>query len=135
MKINEYGQARLECAKRDEYGWAVEDTISRYSFKTIHFLTTILASDTDTFYAKDFSIDGGTMNALAKIALWIKKGDNRFNDHKYIILPTGNTRKEMVNLYDNHYIEVEVNEWKINKKLARDFMEFYKEAMIFALGE
>ena len=134
MKLNEYGHAKLESAKREKYGWTVEDTISKYSFKTIHFLSTILASNTDTFYAKDFNIDGGTMNALSNIALWIKNKNGRNIGRRYLILPTDNTKKEMVNLYENHYIEVEVNEWKINKELARDFIEFYKEAINFALG-
>ena len=125
MKLNEYGRVRLEDTK------AELRAISKYSFKTIHFLATFHASDTDNFYAKDFNIDGGTMNALSKISLWIKNSTG----HKHIVLPTGNTNKEMVNLYDNRYIEVEVKEWKINKELARDFMEFYKVATVFALGE
>ena len=57
------------------------------------------------FYASDIGALGGTMNALA-IDRYIEK--------------TGNTKSYLVEVYDKHYIETEVFEWRVHDAWAND---------------
>lgn len=131
MKINEFGYAVFENDKIvNKYKFryqrfVTDDFIGDFKFSTIRALSEILASGKETFFASDFNLGGGTMNALGNITL----------GRTHAVTQTGNTKDEMVNLHDDIYIKVKVYEWRIDRKVAWDFIDLYKEAVKFALGE
>lgn len=51
-----------------------------------------------TFYASDLGLSGGTISGL---------------QCNGVIEKTGRTKKYFVNVYDNHFIEAEVYEWRV----------------------
>lgn len=78
------------------------------------------------FYASDFGFAGGTVHGL---------------DVNGYIRKTGNTKKYMVNIYDNHFIEAEVYEWEVFDRYEIDteyptrWKEYYKERRIAEFKE
>ena len=69
-----------------------------------------------TFYASDLGICGGTMSGLS-VSGYVKK--------------TGNTRKVMVNLYDDIFKACEVYEWRVTERGAKGvwYLDKYIEEM------
>lgn len=58
-----------------------------------------LINVTEPFYASDYDIAGGTISALDNIYGFVKE--------------TGNTKKYLINLYDDMYKKVTVKEWQV----------------------
>lgn len=58
------------------------------------------------FYASELGLDGGTINALRTAGF---------------ITPTGETKSELVNIYDDMYKKIEVSQWKIYPR-AKDMV-------------
>jgi hypothetical protein len=54
-----------------------------------------------TFYASDLGILGGTISGL---------------QCNGVIEKTGRTKKYFVNVYDNHFVEAEVYEWRVHDR-------------------
>ena len=130
MKFNEDGIAVFEneALSRDFYLW---NDVGNLNFATMHLLSKIYASNVDTFYASDFEINGGCMNAFTSIKFW----DRIKHEHCFGFVPTGNTRSTMVEVGDNLYKKVEVKEWKINREIVKIYLDLYREGVKFALGE
>ena len=131
MRFNENGCTVFESEVANKY-YLPTDVVGNLSFATIHHLSKIYASGVDTFYASDFGLNGGTMNALTTIKFF-DKTDKWVA--RYGFTPTGNTKSEMVEIGNNLYKKVEVSEWKINREVIKDYFDLYREAVKFALGE
>lgn len=130
MKFNENGFAVLDSEVANKYLYP-EDVIGNLSFATMNYLSKIYASGVDTFYASDFGLNGGMMNALTTIQFFDKvEKITRFG-----FLPTGNTKSTMVEIGENLYKKVDVYEWKINREVVKDYFDLYREGVKFALGE
>ena len=130
MRFNENGYTVFESEVANKYYYH-NDVVGNLSFATIHHLSKIYASGVDTFYASDFGLNGGTMNALTTIKCF----DRVENVTRYGFLPTGNTKSAMIEIGENLYKKVEVSEWKINREIIKDYFDLYREAVKFALGE
>lgn len=132
MRINENGVLVHECEASRKY-WNVHCNIGKYNCLTIRKMKEILESDKNVFYASDFDINGGIMNALATIR-FVAIVNNKF-DERLAFKPTGNYKTEMIEISEGYYKKVEVNEWKIDKEVVKDFLEIYREEFLFAFGE
>ena len=130
MRFDEYGSAKFEGEATKKYSYFYS-TIGSLSFATMHILNEIYTSGVDTFYASDFGLNGGTMNALATIKFL---GKTRWEECCGFT-PTGNTKSTMVEIDENLYRKVEVKEWKINREVVKDYLDLYREGVKFALGE
>jgi len=130
MKINENGYTVFESEVANKYFYP-DNVVGHLSFTTMHYLNKIYTSGIDTFYASDFGIDGGTMNAFTTIKFLDKTTKNECCG----FVPTGNTRTTMVEIGENLYKKVEVKEWKTNREVIKDYLDLYREAVKFALGE
>ena len=130
MRFNENGYTVFESEVANKYHYP-DDVVGNLSFATMHYLSKIYESGVDTFYASDFGLNGGTMNALTTIKFF----DRTERVTRYGFLPTGNTKSEMVEIGNNLYKKVDVSEWKINREVIKDYFDLYREAVKFALGE
>lgn len=130
MRFNENGCTVFESEVANKYYYST-DVVGNLSFATMHYLSKIYESGVDTFYASDFGLNGGTMNALTTIKFF----DRVERVTRYGFLPTGNTKSEMVEIGKNLYKKVDVSEWKINREIIKDYFDLYREAVKFALGE
>ena len=130
MRFNENGYTVFESEVSNKYYYP-NDVVGNLSFATMHYLSKIYESGVDTFYASDFGLNGGTMNALTTIKFF----DRVEKVIRYGFLPTGNTKSEMVEIGNNLYKKVDVSEWKINREIIKDYFDLYREAVKFALGE
>ena len=129
MKLNEDGIAIFENEVIKDF-WFWSD-VGNLSFATMHFLSKIYTSDVDTFYASDFGLNGGMMNALSSIKFWSKTTKRDC----FGFVPTGNTKSTMVEVGENLYRKVEVKEWRINREIIKIYLDLYREGVKFALGE
>ena len=132
MRVNENGVLVRECEASKKY-WNIPCNINRYNYSTIRKMREILESDKNVFYASDFDVDGGTMNALTNIR-FVAVVNNEF-ESRFAFKPTGNSKTEMIEIGNDWYKKVEVNEWKVDKEIVRDFLEIYREEVTYALGE
>lgn len=132
MRINENGVLVRECEASRKY-WNVPCNVGKYNCLTIRKITEILESDKNVFYASDFNINGGTMNALTNIR-FVAVVNNKF-DERLAFKPTGNYKTEMIEISDDYYKKVTVNEWKVDKEVLKDFLEIYREEVLYAFGE
>lgn len=83
--------------------------MSRNSLSLTRAIAIVKSLDEGTrFYASEFNLAGGTISGLV---------------YSGYIRKTGNSKKYMVNVYDNHYIEAEVFEWEVHDC----FMEKYSQ--------
>lgn len=130
MRFNENGCTVFESEVANKYYYST-DVVGNLSFATMHYLSKIYESGVNTFYASDFGLNGGTMNALTTIKFF----DRVERVTRYGFLPTGNTKSEMVEIGKNLYKKVDVSEWKINREIIKDYFDLYREAVKFALGE
>ena len=130
MRFNENGYTVFESEVANKYYYP-SDVVGNLSFATMHYLSKIYESGVDTFYASDFGLNGGTMNALTTIKFF----DKAEGVTRYGFLPTGNTKSAMVEIGENLYKKVDVSEWKINREVIKDYFDLYREAVKFALGE
>ena len=63
----------------------------------------------EPFFAKDLGLTSGDINTLA--------------GSLYFIRPTGNTREEFINVYDNHFLRVTAKEWELTDKWQTKWMQ------------
>lgn len=131
MRIDENGYTVFESEVANKYYLPI-DVVGNLSFTTMHYLSKIYESGVDTFYASDFGLDGGTMNALTTIKFF-DKTDKWVA--RYGFTPTGNTKPTMVEIGENLYKKVEVKEWRINREIIKIYLDLYREGVKFALGE
>lgn len=79
-----------------------------------------LVNVTEPFYASDYGITGGTINALDGVYQFVKA--------------TGNTKEYFINVYDDMYKKVTVKEWqvipsermRVLKEVQNELMEMKK---------
>ena len=72
------------------------------SFETIKKFSIANSLKEKPFYAEDYGMNGGMMQALSQYEL---------------IKPTGNTKEAFIPMntfYDTRYLRVEAHEWKVN---------------------
>lgn len=130
MKFDEYGNTVFESEATNKYSYFYS-AIGNLGFATMHILNEIYTSGIDTFYASDFGINGGTMNALTSIKFLSKTRSKECCG----FVRTGNTKSTMVEIGENLYKKVDIYEWRINREVIKDYLDLYREGVKFALGE
>lgn len=68
-----------------------------------------LTNVTEPFYASDYDIAGGTIGALDNVYGFVRE--------------TGNTKKYLINLYDDVYKKVTVKEWQVIPSARMEVLE------------
>jgi hypothetical protein len=84
------------------------------SFETIKKFSIANSLKEKPFYAEDYGMNGGMIQALSQYEL---------------IKPTGNTKEAFIPMntfYDTRYLRVEAHEWKVNS----DKVELYIDELI-----